>query len=348
MEPSELRPLGPARTGVIRGRQHNTLDIEFFGPSGWLNAHYLGALKAASKMASALGDIAFSKECNILLKKGKAYTDKYLFNGEVYFQDVNLFERSVLEEFTDHGNAHETYWNAECGQIKYQFGPEGRAIDAPIAQLYATIYGIGEILDPAQTRLNLLALHRHNFKCLRETTNPWRLYGLNDERGVLMCTWPDRGKRPVMPACYSTEVWTGQEWALAAHLASIGENRRAAEIADAIRDRYDGEKRNPWSEIECGHNYARSLASYAMLPAWSGFVFDLTKGKIGFDPKTPGTFKCFWSVDGAWGDYARKGTTHTLRILHGTLKIEKLVLSGKDYDVREQDGQPVITVEEKE
>jgi len=31
----------PGRTGILTGRQHHTLDMELFGPSGWLNGHYL-------------------------------------------------------------------------------------------------------------------------------------------------------------------------------------------------------------------------------------------------------------------------------------------------------------------
>ena len=37
---------------------------------------------------------------------------------------------------------------------------------------------------------------------------------------------------------------------------------------EAIRQRYDGERRNPWNEFECGSNYARSMASYALLNAF--------------------------------------------------------------------------------
>ena len=330
----------PARTGVIRGRQHNTLDIEFFGPSGYLNAHYLGALKAAAEMAEALNDAEFAQTCRGIFAKGKNYTDKFLFNGEVYFHDVDVTDRSLLDEFNAphagyHGvdpkrqyTAAEYYWNAEHGQIKYQFGRGGRAIDAPLAQLYATLYGIGEVQDAAQTRTNLLALYRHNFMSMRDVENAWRIYGLNGEKGVVMCTWPSPADRPVMPACYAPEVWTGQEWAFAAHLALFGELEKATEITDAIRDRYDGEKRNPWSEIECGHNYARSLSSYAMLPAWGGFSFDLTRGMIGFAPKVAGDFRTFWSVDGAWGEFLRDAAACELRVLHGTLKLNALAVGG--------------------
>jgi len=39
-------------------------------------------------------------------------------------------------------------------------------------------------------------------------------------------------------------------------------------VVKAIRDRHDGLKRNPFNEPECGHNYARSMASWNVLLAW--------------------------------------------------------------------------------
>ena len=47
-----------------------------------------------------------------------------------------------------------------------------------------------------------------------------------------------------------------------------GMDADAVKVVMAIRDRHDGLKRNPFSEPECGHNYARSMASWNVLLAW--------------------------------------------------------------------------------
>lgn len=35
-----------------------------------------------------------------------------------------------------------------------------------------------------------------------------------------------------------------------------------------IRSRFDGRKRNPFDETECGHHYARALAAWSVLQAF--------------------------------------------------------------------------------
>ena len=46
------------RDGVMEGMQHNTYDIEFYGPNSLMQTLYLGALRAAEEMARAVGDDA--------------------------------------------------------------------------------------------------------------------------------------------------------------------------------------------------------------------------------------------------------------------------------------------------
>ena len=101
-------------------------------------------------------------------------------------------------------------------------------------------------------------------------------------------------------------------------------------------------KRNPWNEIECGSNYARSMASYALLNAFSGFEFNLPAGHIGFRPLrlVDGRFRCFWSLDPAWGEVLFSPEGAEVRVLYGSLSLRSLGLPFVPASV-EVAGQPV-------
>jgi len=305
----------PEQSGILTGRQHHTLDMELFGPSGWLNGHYLGALKAASEMAEACGDPAFGSLCREIFARGSRRTEEELFNGEYYIQLVDLDDPSPAEGFVHEWGM--SYFDAEHGELKYQIG-EGCSIDSHLGQWYASLYGIGEVLDPAHNRATLEAIHRYNFvPSLRDFANTWRVFALNDEGGTMICRWPEGKRKPVIPIPYNSEAMTGFEWAAASHLVMTGHPAEGEAMAQAIRDRYRGGNRNPWNEIECGSNYARAMASYAMLQAYSGFCYDMTRGLIGFAPVLPGDFRCFWSLGTLWGRFIREGGRSEIEILGG-------------------------------
>ena len=75
-------------------------------------------------------------------------------------------------------------------------------------------------------------------------------------------------------------------------------------MVKAVQDRHDGVRRNPWNEVECGNHYSRSMASWAVLLAFSGFHCDLGKNEMSFAPKledSQNRFSTFWSTGKGWG-----------------------------------------------
>ena len=100
-----------------------------------------------------------------------------------------------------------------------------------------------------------------------------RTYALNDEAALLIASYP-RGGRPERPFPYFTEVMTGFEYQAAAHMIYEGLEQEGLRVIEAIRARYDGRKRSPWDEAECGHHYARAMASWAAVLALTGFRWD--------------------------------------------------------------------------
>ena len=312
----------PARSGVLTGRQHHTLDMELFGPSSWLEGFYLAALRAAAEMARAMDDTPAAAEFDTIFDKGRIWMEENLWNGSYYIQKIHLNDKSILAsyEMGELINA-EGYWNEESGEIKYQIG-HGCAIDQVVAAWYGDLLGLGEIFEPTRRKLALQSIYQNNFKSMRDLHNPCRVFCLNDERGVIMCSWDAAEKTPAIPLTYAQEVMTGFEYALAGNMLQCGMEEEAIEIVSAVRERYDGHKRNPWAELECDASYARSMASYALLLAYSGFLYDGTKRHIAFRPLHRG--KYFWSVEGAWGIAVWEKECFTLKVLWGSLRLSSI------------------------
>ena len=285
------------RDGVLEGRQFHTLDMDLFGPSSWLQSMYLAALKAASEMAEFLGDTQKAKEYAELFEKGYTWTKDNLFNGKYFIQKIDITDKAIVDKF----GASDSYWNDEAGQIKYQIA-DGSALDQMLGQWHADIVGLGDVFDREQIKCALDEMMRNNFKSsMRYFANSWRVFSINDEAGTIICDYPNERRKPAIPLSYSEETMTGFEYAFAGLLCSRGKIENGLKVVRAVRDRFDGEKRNPWNEFECGSNYARSMASYALIPILSGFEFDMPKSHIGFDPYQKDNFKCIWSLADAWG-----------------------------------------------
>ncbi|MBR4185646.1 MAG: hypothetical protein IKQ87_07745, partial [Clostridia bacterium] len=328
------------RDGVLEGRQHHTLDMELFGPSSWLEGFYLCALKCGAEMARAMGEEDAALEYEELFAKGKAWTDENLFNGRWYCQKIDLEDRAQLERYKVCGDAL-SYWNDEAGEVKYQIG-EGSEIDQMLAQWHADILGLGDIFDPAQRKTALRSMFQNNFAdSSRERYNPFRLYSVNDDRGAVICVYPDGAKKPAIPIPYCQETMHGFEYAFAGLLIAEGMVDEGLAVVRSVRDRYDGERRNPWNEIECGSNYARSMAAFALLPIFSGFTFDMTKKRIGWHPiGDPGEYRYLFSLDAAWGTVTRSADGLTIELSGGALPVREIAVDLPASEIL-ADGRPV-------
>ena len=248
----------PRGTGTLEEPHHNTYDIEFWGPDAMCTGFYLGALHAAVRMGTALGDdVGRYQE---LLARGRAALEANLFNGEYFMQRIRWEGLNAeYQPLSDPDAAPEAVALAKAEGPKYQYG-NGCLSDAVLGLWLAQMSGLGPIVDEAKVRSTLRAIYRYNFKSdLSTHANPQRpAYALGDEGGLLLCTWP-KGDALSLPFVYSNEVWTGIEYQVASHLALEGMVDEALQIVRACRDRYDGTVRNPFDEYECGHWYARAL-----------------------------------------------------------------------------------------
>ena len=68
------------------------------------------------------------------------------------------------------------------------------------------------------------------------------------------------------------------------------------------RRRFDGERRNPWDEPECGHHYARAMSAWSSVVAFSGFHYHAADKALTLAPKSNApAFTSFWSTGAGWG-----------------------------------------------
>jgi uncharacterized protein (DUF608 family) len=311
------------RDGIMEGCQHNTMDVEYYGPNPQMEFWYLGALRAAEEMAGYLGDKNFAGTCRKLFEKGRTWTDANLFNGEYYIQeirppkDISEVAPSLLV-----GMGAKDVTNPD-----YQLG-NGCLVDQLVGQYMAHVCGLGYLADQNHIQTALQSIMKYNlqegfsghFNCMRS-------FVLGDESALLMASFPHG--RPANPFSYFSEVMTGFEYTAAVGMIYEGQVENGLRCIRNIRDRYDGRKRSPFDEAECGHHYARAMASWAAVLALSGFYYSGVEKSITFAPQD-GTY--FWSNGTAWGMCSIQGQGKSrqaeLTVKHGELDIRIFRLAG--------------------
>jgi len=110
-------------------------------------------------------------------------------------------------------------------------------------------------------------------------------------------------------------------------------------VAESARLRFDGERRNPWNEPECGHHYARAMSTWALVVALSGFHYSGVDRKLTLTPRVRAqNFSCFWSIPGGWGKFSQTISTasHAVEVstLEGSMSVASLALGGNGKAAR--------------
>lgn len=305
--------------GIIEGKQHNTLDADWYGPVAWLSGLYLATLRAGEEMAREAGDPEFARRCRAIFDLGRGNLVNRLFDGEYFINEPDPAHAEAINSGT------------------------GCHIDQVFGQSWAFQIGLGRVLPEEQTRAALRALWRYNFAPdvgpYREANKPGRWYALAGEAGLLMCSFPrtdwsfeqaqGRGSTKPTFAGYFNECMNGFEHQVAGHMIWEGMVQEGLAIFRAVHDRYHPLRRNPWNEVECGDHYARSMASHGVYLAACGFEHHGPKGHLGFSPRLcPENFRAAFTAAEAWGSYSQRqeagGLQAEIAVRWGNLRVATL------------------------
>jgi uncharacterized protein (DUF608 family) len=288
-------------TGMLSGIQPSTHDIHLTGHNPFMGTLWLATLRAAETMALLVQDADAAAAYRDTFRQASESYDAALFTGEYYVQRLRPGD-----------NPHHQ-WGAGC------------LTDQLIGQWWAHQLDLGYLLPAKHVRTALAAVVRYNLRRgFRDFTHPYRVFADGDDAGLLMCTWP-HGGRPEVPTRYADEVWTGSEYQVAAHCRREGLYREGRAVLDAVWARYDGRRRNPFNEIECGDHYARSLAGWSVLPALAGFTHDGPAGAFSFCQ--PDTSVPFLASSG-WGLWSQEGDELVMTCTGGRLDLHRLSVVG--------------------
>jgi len=77
--------------------------------------------------------------------------------------------------------------------------------------------------------------------------------------------------------------------------------------------------RNPFDEYECGHWYARAMASYAMLQSLGGARYDAVDKVLYLEPTIKGDFRCFLATATGYGHVGVNNGKPFVEVAAGTI-----------------------------
>ncbi len=169
--------------GVMDGVQHNTYDVEFYGPNPMCSTWYLAALAGLVvdgrcdgrhgtrrrlpshvRTRQPSGSTPTSSTANITSRKSAAFPQDKIASG----LQAGMGAKDTLHP-------------------EFQVG-DGCLVDQLVGQYMATIAGLGDLLDPSHIRKTLASIYKYNYKRdLRNHASVQRVYALNDEAALIIC-----------------------------------------------------------------------------------------------------------------------------------------------------------------
>jgi non-lysosomal glucosylceramidase len=307
------------RDGVMEGVLHYTLDVENYGPNPQVELWYLCALKATAKMARYLGENDFAVSCEQLYKKGSVWTDKNLFNGEYYEHQIRPWENeeSISPVFLVGAGAKDPK------NPDYQIG-NGCLVDQLVGQYMAHICDFGYLVSEENIKTTLQSIMKYNYKSsLADHFNNNRTYAMGEEAGLIMASFP-YGMHKSSEGLPVGELMTGFEYTATNGMLYEGMMDDGLEVIKDIRDRYDGLKRNPFGEIECGRHYARAMTAYGAILALTGFHYSGVEKTMKFKAVEG---KYFWANGFTYG-------TIELKMDKNIFAVKLDVLGGKPLELK--------------
>jgi len=306
-------------SGVLTGKQMNTLDSAWYGPISWISSLYLATLRAGAEMAAEMGDDAFAGTCTQIADKGGKLLTETLFDGEYFYHRRDP---------------------AHPGAIGSGVGCH---IDQVFGQGWAYQLGLDRVLPKEETVTALKSLWRYNFTPdvgpYRAKYRRGRWYAVAGDAGLIMCTFPKGGMKEAGGgtagkgfAGYFNECMTGFEYQAAGHMVAEGLVQEGLAVTRAIHDRYHASRRNPYNEIECGDHYARAMASHGVFVSICGFEHHGPKGHIGFVPRlTPENFRAPFIASEGWGTFSQKRNekqqVSSLHLAYGKLRLAQMAFA---------------------
>ena len=261
--------------------------------------------------------------------------EEELFDGEYFIQKIQWTGLEAKDPIKLSEGVWNSNYSEEAKELlqkegpKYQYG-KGCLSDGILGMWIASCAGLKEVIDSDMLTSHLKSIHKYNLlKDLSDHPNPQRpSYAVGKEGGLLLCSWPKGGKLS-LPFVYSNEVWTGIEYQVASHLMMKGLVEEGLDIVRTCRKRYDGTVRNPFDEYECGHWYARAMASYGLIQGLTGIRYDAVDKTLYIDSRIGENFTSFLSAATGFGNVGLKNGKPVIDVKFGTIDIKQVSVSGK-------------------
>jgi non-lysosomal glucosylceramidase len=250
---------------------------------------HLAAMRAAGKLAEVEGDAHFAQVCQESVASGQKKLDELLWTGKYY----------------------RSWWMHQGGQ------PDALMADTLYGQLWASLLGLGWIVDPNKARLHLQAEMGFN-------ASPFGLKVMSR-----------RGKDPIDDLVWEAGSldWASLNLLLGSRAdTSLVEAGRVINVwRDHLHDFWDWrdltrcDDGQPW----CNSHYARQLIFWSIPLALSGQQYSAPAKRLSFHPLPDAPARLPWFTPTASGLLERLAHgTHRLQVLSGRIKLAELQLVG--------------------